>query len=796
MSADQPAQRITLRRTDSRIAGARAFVGRAWKRRWVRWLAILAAIPVVLYFILWLLFARGLPSAESLLSYEPILPTYVRDVNGAPVQSFARERRVQLAYEEFPVPLINAFLAAEDRTFFSHSGIDYPGMVGAVWDYVSKAGSGERARGGSTITQQVAKIFFVGDEYSVTRKIREAFLARRIESALSKEQILELYLNQIFLGRNAYGVQAAARAYFNKDVGQLSVAECAFLAILPKSPSNYDPVRHHDRALQRRNFVLNEMLRNNFITRAQYDEALATPIETARGTGQDSTRHVGGYFMEEVRRNLIERYGESASPDHPNSVYAGGLWVRTSYNAGMPRLDAPARLGRLRFRRPAPRRGDRRRAGRRRRRQCLGASLHPRNLGRDGGRGGRLGPGPRDAGRLGRSRRELQPRHPGAAPARIDVQADRLFGGARQRNDTRLDHHRRPVLHQPGHAAAEMLPQLLRRLCRPADDALGPRTVAQPDDGAHRQPDRNDQRRSPRAPDGSRRLPALSRHRAGRRGDDRVADGQRLRYLRQSGPGDDPDADRLYPGPPWARDLAGRHPSVRGLQRAGLERAADASPAASHPPGCRSDDRLPDRPHARRRRPARHRHHIARSRPAPVRQDGDDLRPDQRLVHRGIATDRRRGLYGLRSAAADGRLCPGRNARSADLPPVRARIVRRHAGDPVPCALRRQDGGDRPALRAPRLRNLAGERSARRGDLGSVQARKRAAPHRNPRGDGPRGSPPGRRRDRPHRSSRQRLLAKRGRHLLGPRHPRHSRESGNPAAFRRDRKAGFPPSRE
>ncbi|HYJ52417.1 MAG TPA: PBP1A family penicillin-binding protein [Allosphingosinicella sp.] len=337
MNADQSAQRITLRRTDSRLAGVWAFARAAWRRRWVRWLAILAAIPVVLYAILWLLFARGLPSAESLLSYEPVLPTYVRDVNGAPVQSFARERRVQLAYEEFPVPLINAFLAAEDRTFFSHSGIDYPGVIGAVWDYVSKAGSGERARGGSTITQQVAKIFFVGDEYSITRKIREAFLARRIESALTKEQILELYLNQIFLGRNAYGVQAASRAYFNKDVGQLSIAECAFLAILPKSPSNYDPVRHHERALQRRNFVIAEMLRNGFITRAQHDEALATPLETARGAGQDITRNVGGYFMEEVRRTLIERYGEAAAEGRPNSVYAGGLWVRTSYNPDMQR---------------------------------------------------------------------------------------------------------------------------------------------------------------------------------------------------------------------------------------------------------------------------------------------------------------------------------------------------------------------------------------------------------------------------------------------------------------------------
>jgi penicillin-binding protein 1A len=336
MSADQTAQRITLRRASGRLAAARAFAGRAWKKRWVKVATIILSIPVLAYIILWFLFARGLPSAESLLSYEPVLPTYVRDVDGAPVQAFARERRVQLAYEEFPVPLINAFLAAEDRTFFSHSGLDYPGLIGAVWDYVSKAGTGTRARGGSTITQQVAKIFFVGDEYSVTRKIREAFLARRIESALSKEQILELYLNQIYLGRNAYGVQAAARAYFNKDVGQLSLAESAFLAILPKSPSNYDPVRHHERALQRRNFVLAEMLRNNFISQAQHDEAAAAPLVTVRGTGGDITRNVGGYFMEEVRRTLVERYGAGAEHG-PNSVYAGGLWVRTSYDPAMQR---------------------------------------------------------------------------------------------------------------------------------------------------------------------------------------------------------------------------------------------------------------------------------------------------------------------------------------------------------------------------------------------------------------------------------------------------------------------------
>jgi penicillin-binding protein 1A len=338
MSSETASERITLRRDPGRfgegLSAFRANVGRAWKKRWVKVVAVLLALPVIAYFILWLIFARGLPSAESLLTYEPVLPTYVRDINGQPVQTFARERRVQLAYEEFPPQLINAFLAAEDRTFFEHGGLDYPGLVGAVFDYVAKSGSGERARGGSTITQQVAKIFFTGDEYSVTRKIREAFLARRIESVLSKEQILELYLNQIFLGRNAYGVQAAARAYFNKDVGQLSLAESAYLAVLPKAPANYDPVRRPERALERRNWVLSEMLRNNFITQAQYQEAVRQPLGTSR-PGADSVRNVGGYFMEEVRRHLIQRFGERADPAHPNSVYAGGLWVRTSYDPRM-----------------------------------------------------------------------------------------------------------------------------------------------------------------------------------------------------------------------------------------------------------------------------------------------------------------------------------------------------------------------------------------------------------------------------------------------------------------------------
>jgi penicillin-binding protein 1A len=315
-----------------RDAGARfgAAARRAWSRRWVRILAILAAIPILAYFLLWLIFARGLPSADSLLTYQPPLPTSVRDINGEPVQSFARERRVELSYDEFPPRLIDAFLSAEDKSFFSHHGIDYPGLASAVFDYARKAGTGERARGGSTITQQVAKNLLVGNEYSVTRKIKEAFLARRIENVLTKQQILELYLNQIFLGRNAYGVQAAARAYFDKDVEGLSLAEAAYLAILPKGPSNYDPNLRPERALARRNWVLAEMAKNGFITAGQAAAAQAAPLGTVSGP-QNTIRNVGGYFMEELRRQIIAHYGEGTEKGR-NGVYTGGLWIRSSYD--------------------------------------------------------------------------------------------------------------------------------------------------------------------------------------------------------------------------------------------------------------------------------------------------------------------------------------------------------------------------------------------------------------------------------------------------------------------------------
>ena len=173
-----------------------------------------------------------------------------------------------------------------------------------------KSVSGGRAKGGSTITQQVAKYLLQDDEYAISRKIREMILAFRLEDTLSKQQILELYLNSIFLGRNAYGVQAASRAYFDKDVADLTLPEAAYLAVLPKAPSNYDPVRATERALARRNYVLREMANNGYITEAQRAAAAATALGTIRYGSSAKFRDQGGYFMEEVRRDLMKRFGE------------------------------------------------------------------------------------------------------------------------------------------------------------------------------------------------------------------------------------------------------------------------------------------------------------------------------------------------------------------------------------------------------------------------------------------------------------------------------------------------------
>lgn len=334
--------RLRLRRDSNAVI---AWFRDMWTRRWFRILGYLAGAGLLAMLLIWVAFARNLPSVDQLRDYQPPLPTMVRDAEGKPVHSYARERRVQLEYAEYPQLLVRAYLAAEDRTFFEHGGIDYPGIVTAIITNLTNSG---RPVGASTITQQVAKNLLLTNEVSYTRKIREAILAKRIEAALTKEQILELYLNEIPLGRRSFGVQAAARAYFDKDVDQLALHEMAFLAILPKAPETYGRARNADKAMARRNFVLSEMYRNGWITAAQRDAAQAQPLGLTN-SGNTAIAQVGGYYMEEVRRQLIDQFGETPE-DGPLSVYGGGLWVRTAYDGKMQQATTNAlRRGLIRY---------------------------------------------------------------------------------------------------------------------------------------------------------------------------------------------------------------------------------------------------------------------------------------------------------------------------------------------------------------------------------------------------------------------------------------------------------------
>ena len=325
----------------------------AWLRenwsesRKVRIVTYLVGIFLALLVLAWSALARNLPEASTLLEYETPLPTVVRGIDGEIVHSYARERRVQLQYVDFPQPLIEAFLSAEDKTFFTHGGVDLTGTANAVFDYATKYGSGERAVGGSTITQQVAKNLLLSDEYSVTRKLKEMILARRIEEVLTKQEILELYLNEIPLGRRSFGVQAASRAYFDKDVADLDLSELAFLAILPKAPERYSRARYEDLAIARRNFVLDQMAANDFVSQSAANAAKREPLGLVQQRSERSAD--AGYFLEEVRRQLIERFGETAE-DGSDSVYAGGLWVRTSLDTELQDAARDAlRAGLLRY---------------------------------------------------------------------------------------------------------------------------------------------------------------------------------------------------------------------------------------------------------------------------------------------------------------------------------------------------------------------------------------------------------------------------------------------------------------
>ena len=320
-----------------------------WRDNWaVRWIVYGTIAFLALVGIAWFLIGRDLPDASALQDYETPLPTVVRGADGEIVGSYARDRRVQLDFVDFPKPLVNAFLAAEDETFWRHNGVDITGTLNAVLDYARKAGTDERAVGGSTITQQVAKNVLLSDEYSITRKLKEMLVARRIEQTLTKQEIITLYLNEIPLGRRSFGVQAAARAYFDKDVGDLDLHEMAFLSILPKAPERYGRKKFEELAITRRNYVLGKMAENGWASEADVAAAKAKPLGLTSGAA--SIRNAdAGYFIEEVRRQLLDRFGETAD-DGPNSVYAGGLWVRTSLDLEYQQAARDAlRKGMLRY---------------------------------------------------------------------------------------------------------------------------------------------------------------------------------------------------------------------------------------------------------------------------------------------------------------------------------------------------------------------------------------------------------------------------------------------------------------
>jgi penicillin-binding protein 1A len=265
---------------------------------------------------------QDLPNYDVLAKYEPPVMTRVHAADGQLVAEYAAEKRLYLPIQAIPDQIKNAFISAEDKNFYEHAGLDYQGIARAFLTNLESYGKGNRLVGASTITQQVARNFLLTLDQTWDRKIKEAILSLRIEQAYSKEKILELYLNEIFLGLGSYGVASAALTYFDKSVHELTLAETAYLAALPKGPNNYNPFKYPDRALERRNWVIDRMVENGYASAADGEKAKKEPLGVKlRDTGP--TIFAADYFVEEVRRQLSSMFGEK-------TLYEGGLSVRTS----------------------------------------------------------------------------------------------------------------------------------------------------------------------------------------------------------------------------------------------------------------------------------------------------------------------------------------------------------------------------------------------------------------------------------------------------------------------------------
>lgn len=276
-------------------------------------------------------YSQDLPDHAQLAKYEPPVTTRVHAADGALLAEYAKERRLYLPLQAMPKLVIAAFLSAEDKNFYKHGGVDPEGIARALVSNFRKS-SGARQQGASTITQQVAKVFFLSPEQSYDRKIREALVAFRLESTFSKDKILELYLNQIYLGQGNYGVAAAALNYFGKSVHELTVSEAAYLAALPKAPNNYHPINNKEQALIRRNYVIDRMIENGYVSKEDAALARAEPL-VAIFRQLSPNAYAAGFFAEEVRREIVDRYGNK-------KLLEGGLSVRSTLD---PRMQVLAR---------------------------------------------------------------------------------------------------------------------------------------------------------------------------------------------------------------------------------------------------------------------------------------------------------------------------------------------------------------------------------------------------------------------------------------------------------------------
>jgi penicillin-binding protein 1A len=282
------------------------------------------------------MYSRDLPSIESLSQYTPATISRIYSGEGEIIDEFARERRLFVASEDIPDLVKQAFISAEDKNFYTHHGYDTRSMVAALVEAVQSRG--ERVRGASTITQQVMKNFLLSSDRTAERKIKEIILAARVETAMSKEKILELYLNEIFLGQNSYGVAAAAQTYYNKSLAELTADEVAYLAALAQRPGNLHPVRQKEDALDRRAYVLGEMRDNGYIDQATYETAVAAPLLTVQNGDYEAFRETlppRDYFTDEIRRQLSGTFGEE-------EFFSGGLTIRATVDEELQAAAAAA----------------------------------------------------------------------------------------------------------------------------------------------------------------------------------------------------------------------------------------------------------------------------------------------------------------------------------------------------------------------------------------------------------------------------------------------------------------------